>query len=204
LPDGTAVKLNSGSSVQFPEHFYGDTREVKLNGEAYFEVVRDVEKPFIVHTEQARTTVVGTSFNIKSLQGSLTEVTLVEGKVRVTSSHISEGNWEEVTLDPNQQAIIETGSSTITTRKVDALRYIAWKDNVLEFENTSLESAVEGLKKWYGVEIELKNAERSTCTISATYRNESLENVLKSFEYTLKIDYTFQDGKVIIDSKKCQ
>lgn len=204
LSDGTQVKLNAGSAIQFPEQFTGTTREVTLFGEAYFEVESDPDKPFVVHTEQARTTVVGTTFNIKALQGSSTEVTLVEGKVRVASAFNAGGRAVEITLKPNQQAIVETGSSTITTRKIDAQRLVAWKDNVLEFENTSLDKAVEKLKRWYGVHIELTGNSRLACTINATYRNESLENVLKSFEFILKITYTVKDGKIIIDSKNCQ
>jgi ferric-dicitrate binding protein FerR (iron transport regulator) len=198
LNDGTKVYLNSGSTLTYPKSFRGKTREVSLAGEAYFEVAHNAEKPFIVKTQNADTRVIGTSFNIKSFNGANSEITLVEGKVNVTSEG---GN---TTLLPNQQAVISSHTADITTNDVDVARFISWKENLLFFEETSLKDAAQILESWYNVEVELDGAALEQCKITAKYKDESLENVLKSFQFLLKINYTINNGDVKISGKGCK
>jgi transmembrane sensor len=198
LPDGTKVFLNADSRITYTKDFGSDLREVTLNGEAFFEVVHNAEKPFVVHTEQASTRVLGTSFNVKNISDQRLEVTLVEGKVNVISSR-----GESAVLKPNQQAIIESQSALITTKEVETDRFVDWKNNTLRFEQVTLQEAVNTLQTWYDVTITVQNPSLAKCMITATYQDESLENVLKSFEFLLKIKYTINDKQVVIDGKAC-
>lgn len=198
LPDGSVVKLNSNSSLSFPERFDGRKREVALSGEAYFEVVHNSSAPFVVSTSQGRVTVLGTAFNIRE-KPDVEEVTLVSGKVRVTDQKDA-----SVLLKPNQQARLRQGQPEIDTLSVDVQRYVEWKNNVLAFRQSLLPDAIADLENWYGVEIVLLNPELNQCRITARYDNESLENVLESFKFMLKGSYTLSDKKVTISGKGCK
>ncbi len=198
LPDGSVVKLNTNSSLSFPERFDGKHREVTLSGEAYFEVVHNPSSPFVVNTSRGLTTVLGTTFNIREMQ-DVEEITLVSGKVRV-----ADHNAVSVLLRPNQQARLTESQQGIDTLSVDVRRFIEWKDNVLSFRQRQLGDAIADLENWYGVEVTLLNPELTPCKITARYENESLENVLESFKFMLKGEYTLQDKKVTISGKGCK
>ncbi len=196
LPDGTRVKLNSNSHLSYPSKFEGDTREVELQGEAYFDVTHDASKPFIVHSGDASTKVLGTSFNVNANASAVT-VTLVEGKVNVSTAN------GEATLTPNQQAIITSGSTDVNTRDVDVSGYTAWANNRLIFENMKLEEAFEILENWYNVDINVNDDAIKNCVITGKYENESLENVLSSFRFMLKMDYSIDKHVVTISGNGC-
>jgi len=192
LLDGTQVTLNANSKLEFPEQFEGGTREVYLTGEAYFQVAHDATHPFIVHTPVANTLVLGTSFNVKLTPDNSAEVTLVEGKIDVGG----------VILNPNQQAIVRS-HEPVHVRDVDVAAFVDWKDNILRFDNMPLGEAVAMLEDWYGVEITLEDT-LSTCTISATYRKETLKNVLTSISYMLKVTYQQDGNKIVLQGHGCK
>jgi transmembrane sensor len=179
LPDGSKVFLNSESSVSFPTQFAGKTREIALSGEAYFQVIHDPSKPFIVKTSKAQTEVLGTSFNVKARAGKDVEVTLVEGKVNILSEKFA------AILKPGEQARINRTNQSVAIRKVHVAQFVGWKDNVLCFEQTSLADAAATLESWYDVDIIIASESLKDCVITATYSNESLENVLKSIQFLL-------------------
>ncbi|MBT1711783.1 FecR domain-containing protein [Fulvivirgaceae bacterium PWU5] len=193
LLDGTQVTLNANSKLEFPEQFEGNVREVYLTGEAYFQVARDTARPFIVHTPVANTRVLGTAFNVRLTPDSSAEVTLVEGKVDV----------DGVILKPNQQAIARSHGEPVHVRDVDVAAFVDWKDNILRFDNMPLGEAVTMLEDWYGVEITLGDA-LATCTISATYRKETLKNVLTSISYMLKVTYQQEGNKIVLQGSGCK
>lgn len=198
LPDGTTVHLNSGTTISYPKSF-GAVREVTLTGEAFFEVVHD-GKPFVVHAGNADTHVLGTSFNVKCEQGEDTRITLVEGKVNVIAS-----TGESLTLEPNEQALIDAQSSALSKRSVNVLRYVSWKDNVLFFEQTSLGEAVTEIEKWYGVDIDIANPVVRRCVITAKYDDEPLGNVLGSLQFLLNLKIKRLDnGHYVISGKGCR
>jgi len=196
LPDGTQVRLNSNSHISYPEKFSDDTREVTLDGEAYFKVTHDATKPFIVHTGNTSTTVLGTSFNVHSDQKAVT-VTLVEGKVDVSTA------TGVATLSPNQQAIIKSGSENINTQPVDVANYTAWTTNSLIFDNIPLSEVFATMENWYNVDIEVNSKALNDCIITARYENESLENVMNSLRFMLKVQYQINDHVVVVSGKGC-
>lgn len=202
LLDGTQVILNANSTLTFPEQFTTSTREVYLEGEAYFQVAHDTSKPFIVHTASANTTVLGTSFNVRTSPDKITEITLVEGKVNV-GSRLHTAQVKDVILEPYQQAIVTSGNEAISKKKVDVQAFVDWKDNILHFENITLAEAAEQLEAWYNVDITFQNPALGNCTINATYKQETLPNILKSIEYMLKITCTQKGNSVILQGKGC-
>jgi transmembrane sensor len=196
MPDGSLVKLNSNSSISYPEKFEGATREITLDGEAYFEVSHDATKPFIVHTGNTSTRVLGTSFNVNA-DADATTVTLVEGKVNVITPA------GDTTLMPNQQAIIKSGSETIKTASVDVTPFTAWTNNRLIFDNMPLSEVFQKLENWYNVDIDVDSEAINNCVITGKYENESLENVLNSLSFMMKMEYTINNRHVAVKGKGC-
>ncbi|RNL87898.1 DUF4974 domain-containing protein [Sinomicrobium pectinilyticum] len=210
LTDGTVVRLNSGSTLKFPEKFSGNKREVTLEGEAFFEVTRNEKKPFLVKTADLTTRVLGTSFNIKAYreEGEIA-VSVATGKVQVVqSSTEAENNGEAVSqiiLVPNEQVVYRPADQSLEKKEIDAAAITAWKDGVLYFKETPLGEVVKTLERWYGVEIRINNPELAECQVWGKHKKETLLNVLKAYEYSLGITYKVHpDGSVDIDGEKCK
>lgn len=199
LADGTQVRLNSESKLSFPDQFDADRRVVRLEGEAFFDVVRDVRRPFIIVSGELTTTVLGTSFNIEAFREEDIKVTVATGKVRVQSSVTNkDGKLSEVILTPNQQLHYSLTDSEMEVKEVDLSKYLAWKEGIIRFEKTSLNEAVKVLERWYGVEISLSNDQLGSCVIrNGKYEDENLYNILKSFEYFLDIHFEVLNAKQI-------
>lgn len=149
LSDGTKVWLNAESSLTYPAAFAkAGAREVRLTGEAYFEVAQDNDRPFIVYTDKQRVTVMGTKFNVAAYPEIVTRTTLAEGKVAVRSLRKA----EELLLLPNQQAVLTT-EDELSKKEVDAAACISWIDGMYEFTHVSLLDIVSQLSRWYDVDI---------------------------------------------------
>ncbi|MDN5212652.1 FecR domain-containing protein [Fulvivirgaceae bacterium BMA12] len=206
LMDGSTVLLNSGSRLIYPKLF-GNTREVTLEGEAFFMVSRNEQKPFIIKSGELTTTVLGTSFNIKAFQNENIEVTVATGKVKV--SHDNEeaarqvGQSAELVLTPNQQAIYNIADSRLNKEQINAERHLAWREGVLKFDNLRFEEAVKMLERWYGVSITLENRQIGDCIIIGEFQNQSLHKVLRAVELALGIDYEFGSDGVVINGEGC-
>lgn len=146
LADGTEVYMNSESRLKYPVHFTGGERLVELEGEAYFDVVRDEAHPFVVRTKRLDVTVLGTGFNVMAYKNDArTEVTLVNGKVDVTSGKISE------VLTPNRQFVMNNESREYEVKTVNVNTYIDWKNGILNFDAMSLDELADKLGRWYEV-----------------------------------------------------
>ncbi|HEX6223679.1 MAG TPA: FecR domain-containing protein, partial [Chryseolinea sp.] len=197
LPDGSRVHLNSNSTISYPEKFLGEVREVTLDGEAFFDVTHNPAQPFIVRTANANTRVLGTSFNVFS-GNEITTITLVEGKVNVSTP-----GGQTTLLTPNQQATIAKGEGDIETHEVDVEKYVGWKNNTLHFNNITVREAFTIIENWYNVQIDVKTPQLLECTINSKYQNESLENVLNSFRFILKMDFIINGQHVIVSGKGC-
>ena len=109
-------------------------------------------------------------------------------------------NGQTATLTPNLQATIARGSHRIDTQEVDVEQYVGWKDNTLHFNDVTVKEAFSIIENWYNVKIEVKDPGLMNCVITSKYQNESLENVLNSFRFMLKMDFTI-DGQRIPSSK---
>ena len=189
LSDGTRVWLNAETELKYPVAFVGEGREVMLKGEAYFEVAKNVSRPFVVKTEQLDIKVLGTSFNMKSYPSETQQVTLVQGKVEVRV-----GNYSRK-LQPGEQ--LNYSSEGPEIRDVDVKAYTAWKDRRFVFNDDLLEEVIHKLGRWYDVEFFLRDAEVRKIRFTGNlpkYRN--LDQVLNKLELTTHIRFV-QNGRAI-------
>ncbi len=176
LPDGTVVKLNSESSLQYPETFDGkSTREVTLIGEGYFDVAHDPSKEFIVRTGTLNTIVLGTAFNIKAYtDDDAITVTVTRGKVRV-----SEADRVLGVLNPDQQITFTKDHGASSVQAADSKQSIAWAEHDLFFDDVTLETAAQQLEKQFGVAITFSNDKLKSCRFTATFlQRENLHQML--------------------------
>ena len=206
LADGSTVRLNSQSKLSYPETFRHDAREVRLEGEAFFEVKKNKRKPFIVKSGNVVTTVLGTSFNVNSYPAGKVAVTVATGKVKVAFD-TSTPQENSVLLTPNQQAIANNNS--IEKNNVTPGQYLAWIDNKLLFEEAPISEVVQILERWYGTHITLKNEKIGHCLLSAEFKNKSLAEIFQliklgkqDLQYEFVNDSTGQVN-VIIDGDGC-
>lgn len=158
LPDGTHAWMNADTKISFPAQFIGKERKILLSGEAYFEVAKNKEKPFIVESEGQQVEVLGTHFNISAYKGEGIKTTLLEGSVKVMQRNSGLAlpgttlpNNEGIVLKPNQQAILSDNG--IKCIQVDANEAVAWKNGVFRFNEASLENVMQQMGRWYDVEI---------------------------------------------------
>ena len=193
LSDGSVVHLNSGSSVRFRKTFSDTQREVTLYGEAFFKVTRD-ERPFLVITENARTAVLGTEFNVWA-RNEKTRVIVREGSVRLKSITADDG---DVLLSQGQMSQITGNRRPQAPKSVDTERLLGWLEGRLVFEKTPLTEILDELERYYDVFIESADSELSHETLTATFNHLPLETVLSSICLTLGAQYRFEDDKYII------
>ena len=149
LCDGTKVYLNSGTTLEFPSRFDGKVRSVILKGEAYFDVARNVSKPFVVEVDEMKVKVLGTSFNVKSyVDEPGVYTTLVEGSVAI----LRDGQPEKK-IKPGEQAYYNKGVGTLSIAEVDVNEFTSWKDGVFYFKDIALEEILRIVSRWYDLEV---------------------------------------------------
>lgn len=199
LSDKTKVNLNSESSFRFPGKFLADSpREVYLEGEAFFDVAEDLDRPFLVHTGAVTTKVLGTSFNVEALQGSNTiKITVATGKVSVYDDM---GN--KVMLSPNETMNYDKETGEIKKVKCQDMEMVTgWKDGKLLFRNADFSKVFDELEKWYGVEIILETNIKINGTYSGRFQNESLKRVLEGISYTSDFQFDIKGDSVYINNR---
>lgn len=186
LPDGTKVWLNAGSKLSYPVTFSNEFRAVRLTGEAYFEVKKDKKWPFVVNSGNMNIVVSGTTFNCNSYpENNEIQTVLVEGQVTL----VNESSTVSEELQPGELAVFEKNSQQVTKTKTDLEKYIAWKSGILMFREDRMDKVVEKLERWYNVEIEIKDKEISDYIYTATFVDESLDQVLKMLSLSAPISY---------------
>lgn len=174
LPDGTRVWLNADSKITFPSFFSGKTRNVKVEGEAYFEVTKDAKHPFIVSTEYFTTTVLGTVFNIDAYSAKTANVTLVSGSVAVKPKN---GTTQKIT--PGQMAKWNA-DGTMTISDVDVYPLTQWKDGFFYFNNDRLIDIMLELGRWYNVSIVFEHEEDMNRRLHfVAEHSQSLRDIIK-------------------------
>ena len=204
LPDGTTVRLNAGSKLTFPSEFSHDSRQVELWGEAYFEVERDEQRPFVIKSREVETTVLGTTFNVRAFENEDIYVTVATGKVRVSVFNDQRTKKAFRDLVSKQQATFDRSSGNIQINVADPSQYLAWTQGIMIFDDISLEEAAQIIERWYGVEITFETEAIKTCKVKNEYKNETLVNVLEGFKHIFDLDYEITDDrKVILNGNGC-
>ena len=205
LPDGSTVWLNAASSIRFPTAFTGNERNVEITGEAYFEVKKDPNKPFIVKLPPqpggpggASVKVLGTHFNINAYDDeAASKVTLLEGTVQVNSAI---RNRQSAILKPGEQATLSNKSQTsqsIPVQTADLEEVMAWKNGAFQFNGATIETVMRQISRWYDVEVEYKG-KISLHFAGAISRNVNISQVLEMLEKAGGIKTSITGKKVIV------
>lgn len=191
LADGTKVYLNAVSSIKYPTQFNGDQRIVELDGEAYFEVAKNKNKPFIVKSGDQDIEVLGTHFNVHAYDNeSVVKTTLLEGSVAVNYKN------QKAILKPGQQSNVSDKFNKITIKQVDTEAAIAWKNGRFKFDNADLKTVMRQLERWYGINVEYRGDVPDVRFNGGTFMNKNLSEVLKVLELS-NIKFKVE-GKTII------
>lgn len=198
LPDGTLVSLNSNTRINYPEKFNGNTREVTIEGEAFFEVKPDKTKPFIIHAGKAQIKVLGTSFSVSAYPATKQVEVIVEtGRVQVTNK-ITETATNELILVPGDKGTLVYASNSLQKTTNQDPNFIAWKTRNLTFKATSLSEVISNLEKVYKVNISLADPKLNELLLTAQFNNYSLDFILKVIESTFPIEVQQANGEFIL------
>lgn len=174
LPDGTKVSLNKNSVLKYDNSFGGELRNVSLEGEAFFEVKKDVTKPFIVDLNGAKITVLGTSFNVKNRSAeNEVSATLLTGKIKFNTKD------QTVLLKPNDQLVFNKTSKKINVKTPDISTIVAWKDNLIKYNSLPFYKAIKLLEEQYTVQIQITDRELGNTLITGAFdRGLNLDQIL--------------------------
>lgn len=219
LPDGTKVWLNADSKLYYDETFESELREVRLEGEAFFDVKKDSSRPFVIRTNEIDIKVLGTRFNVKSYQDEdETETSLVTGSIEVS---IKNNPDKKIILRPNEKLVVKHSLKKDSTAKknyaeealllVKAMRQDAiyksspetlWMQNKLVFDGETLSEVCKKLERWYDVKIHIQDEELKSEIYTAIFDGETLLNVLTALKMTDKLDFSIKNKEVVIFMKK--
>ncbi|MGN8070033.1 FecR family protein [Mucilaginibacter sp. SG564] len=221
LTDGTRITLNSQSTLKYPTVFTGKTREVYLSGEAFFDVHKDHEHPFIIHTEKMNIKVLGTAFNVKSYPNDpQSETTLIRGTIEVT---LDDRPSDRIILKPSEKLIVKNGSFKTTRRNTklnpadagSGMRYVlttftrlqqgdstvvetSWTQNKFIFRDENFATLSDRMERWYGVDIKFKNDALKQYRFSGVFEKETINQALDALRMTENFNYKIKNSTIYI------
>lgn len=198
LSDSTLVYLNSGSEIKYSINGENGNREIFLIGEALFQVTKNKEKPFVVHTDFYNVNVLGTEFNVKAYpEDNEITTTLVRGSVQISSTDNFRIQSNQI-LKPGEQLIYNKENDAIELKQVNTNYYTAWKDNKLIFINMKLKELLILLERKYGVDIEVEDDSVLEFHYDGTLKNETIIEVMEILKHSLPIEYKINEQKLVI------
>ncbi len=194
LPDGTEVTLNVASSLKYNARYGKESREVWLDGEAFFDVESNEECPFSIHSGMLDVNVTGTSFNVCAYNDNpMTTVTVKSGKVGVVYGD----DDIRMNLRADEEIVINTDDSSVSRNAVNAMDALKWMRGSLIFRQNTLPEVIRILRRHYSCDIELRDS-TSSVRISGTHDNKSIESVLESICFSAGLHYRVKDGGYVI------
>lgn len=190
LPDGTSVILNSCSNISFPDKFVNNERRIKLEGEAYFEVTRNEDQPFVINTRNFNVRVLGTTFNVQAYQGDEVQSVNVEsGKVQIDMADAMSR------LTANEQIVINTLTNDYAKVTGEDEDIAVWRKGFLHFDKAPVADVAKQLERLYNYRIVFENGQHFNNLISGEHDNESLEEVLESIRQVTGIKWKTGNNK---------
>ncbi|MDR8391921.1 FecR domain-containing protein [Aliifodinibius sp. S!AR15-10] len=203
LPDGSEVRLNKGSEISFTEGLSGSVRAVNLEGEAFFDVKRNPQRPFVIHVDDAEVRVLGTSFNVKELDGEKDRQILVavkEGTVSLARQN-SEKKNDAARITAGHLGMLASNGNKVEVEEANIENYLGWIKGYLEFDGMPFDRVVRQLERIYGIDCELSSP--GLAELRLTVRTERLqkEEVLQSIATALNLAYRESEGKIIWSKK---
>lgn len=198
LPDGSTIMLNSGSSITYSSKFNKGNRDIELEGEAFFDVAKNPDLPFVVHANEMDVTALGTKFNVRAYENDNKIVaTLVQGRIR------TEADGKSEVLTPNNMARYDRVSRKLTSEKViDTEAATAWTENRIVFDDEPLEEIGKRLERLYDVEVVFADETCRKERFNGRVRNNSLENILSMIGSTAPIQYSFDGDTVEFSTRR--
>jgi ferric-dicitrate binding protein FerR (iron transport regulator) len=193
LADGSIVTIAPHSTLTVPVTFPGSGRDVYLDGEAFFQVTHDAAKPYIVHAHDSQTRVLGTTFNVSAYANAPIEVVVATGRVQLSSP---ESRAQHV-LIPGQLGRLDAGAISVETVDVDA--YTSWRQG-LTFRAMRFDAALPRLERWFGVDIEIADANLASQRLTAFFDHQALEDVLDALAATLNARYERTGTRIVFHS----
>lgn len=194
LPDGSKVKLNSVSELTYDCNDRS-RRVVRLTGEAYFDVAKDADRPFIVEVGDMNIEVHGTSFNVNAYNLQRVETALVSGSVSITGEALKGRSYK---LRPGEIAVFNAGSGAISISNSDMSLATGWTRGRLVFEDEPLAEVIRRIERWYGVDIELKRPGISSDLLTGAFQREDISDVLESLSAAYNFKYTINKNHITI------
>ncbi len=195
LHDGSKVILNSGSTLRYLKNFEPDQRILYLNGEAFFEVVKDSVRPFSVITGDVVTTALGTSFNISAYANEEQSISLVTGKVAID---VKMTYTNTVLLEKGEGLKVDLEAGKVYKGSFDIDHEIGWTQKKIIFERMKLTEAIRVIENWYGVKVIFQNTPDPGLLLSGIFQDETLENVLGGLSYTARFEFEIREDVVFI------
>lgn len=206
LPDGSKVVLEPKSSIRFLTRFDVSTREVFLEGEAFFEVIPDPQKPFMVYANDVITRVLGTSFTVRSFRNDQQVKVIVKtGKVSVfANGDTARSRPEEIILTPNQEMIYNRSDRLVQRRLVEEPQQIVKEQTEnLRFEDAPLKEIIDAIEQVYGVEIEYDEKKFATCVLTTSVTSGGLYNRMDIITTAIGATYELKDDRIVINGSGC-
>lgn len=204
LNDGTSVVLNSASALRYPSHFNGDSREIELEGEAFFSVARNENKPFVVHTEGADIRVLGTKFNVNAYSYfDGIEVIVEDGEVAVKSDSLTtqqKDKQNEVVLSRGEYTVVKEGGVPTAPVSVALDRHLGWINGDLIFEATPLDVVIKKLELYYNRDFKVTDSSLFDRRLTASFKKESLTKVLDVLSIAMDIKYEQRDSLIYLEA----
>ncbi|MCF6361480.1 MAG: DUF4974 domain-containing protein [Cyclobacteriaceae bacterium] len=201
LSDGTHIFLNAGTKLKYPKAFSSKgTREVFLDGEAYFSVTENKANPFVVSTDKMSVQVLGTTFNVSSYKNEHnTSATLVEGSVAVYETGEKYSKNESTTIVPGQQVSLK--EEVFTVHEVNIKKHIAWTEGKLYFVNDRFENIIKEMERHYNVEIINKHTALNKVRYNGTFKTETIIEILDVFKKNTEFEYRMEGRKIVISER---
>lgn len=193
LPDSTLVWLNSGTKVTYNNNFGYNNREIKLIGQAYFQVTKNTEIPLVVHCNELKVKVLGTRFDVNAYSNNETiNVALQSGSVELLHSKNKSFQYD---LVPGEMAQYDIHSEKVVVNEANVGRITAWTDGILYFNDSPMKEVLIQLERKYNIIIEVKNPKIYNSVFTATIKNETLEEIFRSIGYSCSVRYRIVRGE---------
>jgi len=198
LADGTEIRMNSNSEIRVSSGYLKGTREIKLSGEAYFDVEHNPDQPFIIHTNRSTVEVLGTAFNVRSkMDQENVQVAVVEGRVAFRSEENRTGSEQlSVYLSKDQYGYLDLKNHSMNVDDLAVENYLAWKSGRFSFEEVTMDQVCTQLNRIYDTKCSFGDSEIRSMKLTANFSNESLEKTLEVISMTLEVGYEFRDKEV--------